>query len=1010
MLDTLCRFCGRVLTLAVFSPFARWGRWLLLVPVLVLAAAGPHDEPSLQQSLDGTWLLAVAPDAGAAERFARFHETGAEDSGFRTIPVPSNWALHGFEEPLFIHASAAEGFYVRRFTPATRGFEVAPRVLLHFGGVWQSAEVWLNGIRLGRHDSGFTAFAFDVTTALKPGVENLLCVRVRQQDKFWRMDQNDDWSLPGIFRSVWLEYLPKPFHLDRIEVVTDFDDDFRNAELRIRALVARYEKGHPWHSLSEAVTVRAVLTDARENEIQRVDVPVRITGARTARDVPLTLRVISPAPWTAETPALYGLRVDLIVGGNVVHSRAERVGFREVSTAGGVLRINGQAVKLRGVCRHDLNPEVGRATRPEDWLADVRAMKAANINTVRTAHYPPAEGFLRLCDELGLYVINEVPYCLADEELADPSFVGEALTRVHETVARDRNRASVIIWALGNEDPLTDTHILCARALKGMDPTRPLLLPWRAEADLPPEIDLLAPHYWTAEEYDRLAASSGRPIVTTEYTHAVGPDDFGGLADRWHSLTRHPAGAGAMIWEWADQGLRRRVNGRVVHAPVRDLAKYPSRGGDLVLNRWLGPDEILDVHGVYGGDGIVDADLAPQRDYWETKAVYSPVQVMTEQVEWTPGQNHVAIRVRNAYDFTDLSTIRANWTLFGDAAVLATGEMKLSCPPHAEATVSISNLAPASPEVGRATHLHLTFFDPAGAEITRHSVRLGNLPRRADAKQGGGPRPKVNRTGATLTVEANGARYSFQPATGQLATADWAGVRVVQATDLAVWRPPTDSECRPLAARKVQQPWQTFLQGMPARASRFEVSEHDDTVRVASTTEYRADARNAVVVDTVYDVLPSGSLKLSFVARPEITDADALPEVGLEFRVGNEVRELAWLGLGPGDSLPNRRASALFGQWKRVLDGSVDSFRPRSGIEWLDLMLVNGAAVRVTGATGFRVIPGESGQQRLRVLSHQAGAWVKGGPPERSEWRLDLEKGRVFEGTFEFTPPATPLR
>ncbi|HEY0947478.1 MAG TPA: glycoside hydrolase family 2 TIM barrel-domain containing protein, partial [Opitutaceae bacterium] len=587
---------------------------------------------------------------------------------------------------------------------------------------------------LGRHDSGFTAFAFDVTAALKPpGEVNRLAVRVRQQDKFWKMDQNDDWSLPGIYRSVWLEFLPKPFHLDRIEVTTDFDEDYRDAELRVRALVARYEKGHPWLSVSDPVEVRAVLSDRSGTEVQRAAQTVRITGARTARDVPLTLRVTAPARWTAETPTLYELRVELAVGGRVVHTRTERVGFREIATAGGVLRLNGREIKLRGVGRHDLNPEVGRATRPQDWLADLRAMKAANINTVRTAHYPPAEGFLRLCDELGMYVVDEVPFCLADEELADPSFAGEALNRVRETVARDRNRPSVIIWALGNEDPLTDIHITCARALKGMDPTRPLLLPWRAEADLPPEIDLLAPHYWTAEEYDRLAAAARRPILSTEYTHAVGRDDFGGLADRWTSLTRHPAGAGALIWAWADQGLRRPVNGRPVYDPVRDLARYPARGSDLVLSRRLGSNEILDVHGVYGGDGIVDADLTPQRDYWETKAVYSPVQVLADRVAFAPGQAEVSIPVRNAYDFTDLATVRATWILYRNQTKLAEGVAPLAGAPHAETALIVPATAVPADAPPGAYFLHLAFADPAGAEITRRSVRLGDLPTRPAA-------------------------------------------------------------------------------------------------------------------------------------------------------------------------------------------------------------------------------------------------------------------------------------
>jgi beta-galactosidase len=354
--------------------------------------------------------------------------------------VPSNWALEGFEEPIYARTrQGGEGFYVLRFqAPANL---TGKRVLLHFGGVWDSAEVWLNSAPLGRHDSGFTGFAYDVTANLKTG-ENRLAVRVRQSTKDSAFDTNDDWALGGIYRDVWLETMPAATYIDRVETSTTFDAQFRDADLNLRVLVsggrgfggggrggAQAGGGRGANAMPDTgYELRAILTGTDGKEVQRTVLAIP-SHRGTARDTLLAMHVNAPQHWTAETPNLYRLTVELVQGGAVTHARTSAVGFRQISTAGGVLRINGQAVKLRGVCRHDENPDVGRATRREDWLQDLRLMKAANINMVRTSHYPPAEGFIELCDELGMYVLDEVPMGFGGGSGDDPSFMSSGLLR-----------------------------------------------------------------------------------------------------------------------------------------------------------------------------------------------------------------------------------------------------------------------------------------------------------------------------------------------------------------------------------------------------------------------------------------------------------------------------------------------------------------------------------------------------------------------------------------------------
>ncbi len=548
-------------------------------------------------NLSGTWQFAFAANQKEADRLERFYTSDFAKSKFKSTPVPSNWALLGYEEPVyrgFKDNQAGEGFYVREFTIPQDWKD--KRILLHFGGVWSSAEVWLNGNELGRHDCGYTSFAFDVTNKLKVDEPNKLAVRVRQITREYKFDVCDDWTWGGIYRDVTLEAMPAKRWIDDVVVQTTFDHLFQDANLDIRVMISDKHKNTlpgNYPSPGEPYKLCFTLTDKEGKEVaqRQMAIPAHVS---TDREICLSLPVEAPHQWTAETPYLYSLKVELLEKEAVTHTRMERVGFRQISTDGGVFRINGQAVKLRGVNRHDEHPDVGRATTRKQWLEDLTLMKAANINYLRLSHYTPAEGFIELCDSMGMYVGNEVTLGGAGDLMYDPSFSGAVLQRSYETIVRDINKPSIIYWSIGNEDPLTSLHMVSVKLVKALDPTRPVLLPWRPEEWLPKEVDILAPHYWNPQEYDRLAGHSGRPVISTEYTHAYGNDAFGGLEARWKALTKHPAGAGAAVWMWADQGVK---------TPVRKKEKD------------LSEDEYLRIN-TAGWDGIVEAliyDLTPNK-------------------------------------------------------------------------------------------------------------------------------------------------------------------------------------------------------------------------------------------------------------------------------------------------------------------------------------------------------------------------------------------------------------
>jgi beta-galactosidase len=931
------------------------------------AICGAQSTPGSEtMMLNGTWQFALAPNDIAADQLSSFYQSGYDASKFVPIAVPSNWAMQGFEPPHYkpFKDQASQGFYLRRFNVPAAWQD--KRVLLHFGGVWDSAEVWLNGKSLGRHDSGYTGFAFDVTPDLMLGADNELAVRVRQVTRDYRFDTNDDWAMGGIYRDVWLETMPKIRWIDRVDVQTVFDDLYRDADLKIRTIVGdstpRRTQEKPYD------LVFTLLDDA--GKVVQISRTTIAPHPGTDRDIGVTLHLQSPQRWTAETPYLYTLRAELVEDGQVLHARTRLVGVRQISTAGGIFRINGQAIKLRGVDRHDEYPTVGRATTPANWLQDITLMKAANINFIRTSHYPPADGFLDLCDRLGMYVDDEVPMGFGGDTGNDPSYAGSAMLRAYETLARDINHPAVILWSIGNENPLTAMHMATIRAVKGMDPTRPVLMPWRAEDWLPPEIDILAPHYFTAQQYDELAGRSTRPIVSTENTHAYGTDGFGGLDDHWKALTKHPAGTGGAIWMWADQGLQ----------VMQDV---PGGGRKSVLE--LNPDGI---------DGIVGSYREPQRDYWETKAVYAQVYPAIDRLSFTPGQQSVRIPIQNDFDFTDLSAVKINWQLMEDDRELERDSTSIPGQPHAATwlNVPVNKLTTTRP--GATYYVWFTFNRSDGSEITRRTVEL--TPQLTEPLPVATQNPAVTVSeGKVVIVKAGESTYTFDPSTAQLIAASLKGVPLLSGAKLTIWRPMNSMEQIIVDAEDGPKDLPDLNQYHTVVHS-WKVTHSASEVRIDASADHVVDAKDHFEASYTFVVHSDGVLSIHYAVQPQV-QARWLPLIGVTLHTSPDMNDLKWLGLGPLDAYPNEKAAAILGVWSENL--SKLSSAEVKATRWVELNEPSGAAIRLVGAPYIRL--GDA--SGLQVLSAVAGRPSKRNRAEAPEQRLDVNPQSSFVGEFDLS-------
>lgn len=927
-------------------------------------------------SLSGNWKFALAKTEKEADQLKDFFLPNFSTASFKTIPVPSNWAILGYEEPVyrgFKGDTASEGFYLYEFN-LPKGWK-EKRLLLHFGGVWSSAEVWLNGKNIGKHESGYTSFSFVVSGKLKDDGPNKLAVRVRQISREYKFDVYDDWTLGGIYREVSLEALPSKRWLDKAVITTKFDENFKDAYLGIRCMVADTREGDlpgNYPSPGKPYDLRFTLLSQKSEVVasQQITIPAHTS---TSRETQVTLPVNAPLHWTAETPNLYTLNIELLEDGKTVQARTERVGFRQISTAGGVFRINGQSVKLRGVNRHDEHPDVGRATTREHWLQDIQLMKAANINYVRAAHYQHAKGFVELCDSLGMYVGEEVSLGGAGTLINDPSYSGATLVRSYETVTRDINNPSVIYWSIGNEDQLASLNLAAVKFVKALDPSRPTMIPWRHETWLPKDIDILSVHYWQPHEYDELAGNTDRPIITTEYTHAFGVDGFGGLGARWKALTRHPQGAGGAIWMWADQGIK---------TPV----KRPAGPYDRIVK----DDEYLRIDD-QGWDGIVDSYRKPTRDYYETKAVYAQVYPMVDNVSFLPGQSVVNIPLQNDFDFTNLNSVRIEWTIREDDKDVATGTSKISGLPHTASDLELPIERLKAIRGEKTYYVWLRFIDASGGEINRSSVEL--LPRLKQEVQTTATQKITVKQGDTVIITVKDIHYFFNPSTGHLTSANVANNKLISDLKPTIWHKPDRGESSIIGSKIAGK--LPDLNRYTTNVKQWNVQENPTSVIIQATVEYVINEKNSFTANYQYQIGVDGQLFVHYEIVPKV-ESSSLPIVGMALQTVPELEKLHWLGLGPYDAYPNKQAAPILGVWGGAINS--EDAHGNKATKWIE----------IAGSKGKIHISNDGylGHDRfnphlVQVLSTVLGKPEKGRKPDDPALLLETNTVKPFVGEFK---------
>jgi len=936
--------------------------------------------PSASQAREGDraaspWFLSLNGDwkfhgtLRPAERPIEFYRTDFNDESWRTIPVPSSWQMHGFDIPIYTNiiypwpqdpqAAPAPpydfnpvGSYRTQFTvPA--GW-AGRKVYLHFAGVDSAFYAWVNGVKLGYHEDSRTPAEFDLTPYLKEG-QNLLAVEVYRFGDGAFLEDQDMWRMSGIYRDVFLWSTPQQ-HVRDFEVRADLDAAYQDAKFSVRAALANAAKE------SRKITLTAELLDADGGAVGQ---PLRkeatlASGAET--DVELAANVANPHKWSAETPYLYKLLLTLKdASGSVLEVIPQNVGFRKVEIRGGRFLINGKAVLIKGVNRHEHDEYTAKRVTVESMLRDMRLMKQFNVNAVRTSHYPNDPAWYDLADTLGLYVLDEANLeCHhygndpGNRLTNDPAWKDAYLDRQQSMIERDKNHPSVVIWSLGNESGDGPNAAAVYQWVKHRDPSRPFHYEGTTDHG-GSNADINSFMYPTPDNVKRLAAKRpDMPLILCEYEHAMG-NSSGGLKEYWDIFYSGTNAQGAFIWDWVDQGIRLPV-------PAEYRANTPNAAFYAYGGWWEDKNGIRNDND-FNNNGLIAADRTPHPGLYALKYVYRNLHVSA--VDLSAGK----VKVKNWFDFLNAKDIATGlWEVQAGGRTVASGQFpELNIAAGAEAVYDLP-LPKLQPEPGVEYWLNTSFVlnrDTAwaakGHELAWDQFALpvsAPAPAFQPAKSAS---LAIAEDGADATFTGPEFSLRFNKQAGVITDYRFKGVALLQRGPRPdFWRSPTNNDrgaWKALGEKEQQVPsnniklwkeagplWQVKsvkVEKSGANAARIVVDAALPVVGAGYTMTYTIYGTGDVIVEVAY--------------QPGKENLSMMPRFGTELVAAPGLENFTWYGRGPRETMLDREFERV-GVYRSTVDAEwVEYMRPqengnKTGVRWLALTNGQGIGLLAVGA------------------------------------------------------------
>ncbi|MEK0280211.1 glycoside hydrolase family 2 TIM barrel-domain containing protein [Bifidobacterium mongoliense] len=909
------------------------------------------DERSdLRQSLDGEWRVEVVQASDIDFHEEPFVAENFDDSAFERIQVPGHlqtaglmnhkyvniqYPWDGHENPLEpnVPESNHVALYRRKFMVSDRlaGAKAAGgTVSIVFHGMATAIYVWVNGLFAGYGEDGFTPNEFDVTDLLHDG-ENVVAVACYEYSSASWLEDQDFWRLHGLFRSVELAAQPH-VHIDNMQIETDYD---------AKTGTASFDAVLSVRNATDAATISATLKDADGDVVWQtahcVDGRTSISSG-SLQDV---------TPWSAENPALYELDVIIIDhAGNIAEVAVQRIGFRRFRIEDGIMTINGRRIVFKGADRHEFDAKRGRAITKQDMIDDVMFCKRHNINAIRTSHYPNQDYWYELCDEYGIYLIDETnlethgSWCLPGDVLTEetavpgskPQWEGACVDRVNSMMRRDYNHPSVLIWSLGNESYAGDVFRAMYRHVHDIDPNRPVHyegVTHNRDYDDVSDIEThMYVHADAVEEY--LKNDPKKPYLLCEYMHAMG--NSVGNMDEYTALERYPHYQGGFIWDFIDQAILARQS---------DGTERLCYGGDF-------GDRPSDYE--FSGDGLVFADRRPTPKAQEVKQLYANVHLdVTES----------GVVVRNDNLFTSTGGYVFALRVLADGEPVWQSDRRFDVPANETASFAID--WPVDQYRADAKELVLevsqrlaepTDWAPAGYELSFGQAVIDGMRPMAEAKKPIDGVVTVGRWNAG--VQGSGREMLFSRTQGGMVSYAFDGREfVLRRPTITTFRALTDND---RGAGHGFERVQWLGAGRYARCVGNEIEQvDDDTLKATYVYELATPQRTRVTVAYTADTTGRVNLRVNYPGKEG--ELPTMPAFGIEWALPVEYSRLRFFGAGPEETYRDRKHAKL-GIW------STDAFADHAPylmpqetgnheeVRWAEITDGHGHGLRVNRAAG----------------------------------------------------------
>ncbi|ULO04983.1 DUF4981 domain-containing protein [Paenibacillus sp. 19GGS1-52] len=895
------------------------------------ALQGDKETSANYQTLNGLWKFAFSETP--EQRCKDFYKADYDNSSWSNIPVPSHWQFHGYDYPQYTNVrypwaeSEPElkppfaptvynpvGSYIRTFTVPV-SWEGQP-VYLSFQGVESAFYVWVNGELVGYGEDTFTPSEFDITPYLNPG-ENKLAVEVyRWCDASWLEDQ-DFWRLSGIFRDVYL-YTTPHVHVADFFVRTDLDKDFANAELNVDIKVENY-----FNRDVNAHTLQIQLYNGQGQPVWAAPVSAFTSfDEKGVQQLQLAAFVDHPYKWSAEKPYLYTLVLSLIDDqDHLLEAVSCKVGFRSFEIKDGLMKINGKRVVLKGVNRHEFSCDTGRALAKADMLRDIQLMKSHNINAVRTSHYPNQSVWYELCDEYGIYVIDETnlethgTWQYGQQELHEgnvpgskPEWRANVLDRCNSMMQRDKNHPSVVIWSLGNESFGGDNFIAMHDQLRQADPTR--LVHYEGAFHYKPSAaasDIESTMYVKPGDVEKYARNHPqKPYIICEYSHAMG-NSCGGLHLYCDLFDQYDIFQGAFIWDWVDQAIRTHTTEGI---------EYLAYGGDFGES----PHD-----GNFSGNGLLFADRSVTPKLLEVKKCYQNIKITAVDI------HKGLFSFRNNFLFTNVEEYDLKWDIRLDGEIALEGVLKFAVLPGESAECAIPYELSSFVNDQEAV-LTLSFVQRAATSWSEahHEIAWEQFivsPRMvSNTSESLEGELQVTEQGDALTVKGSDFALTFNTTTGDLFSYLSSGKeRLLEPAKPNFWRGLTDNDLgNGLEKRCAVWKEASYSRNIVHFSCRVEGN------RCFVSIAYLLATKPDSILLLHYEIRPDGSMAITQELNPGGSSLPEIPEFGMLFVLDGSLDTLSWYGRGPHENYWDRQTGAKLGRYSgKVSEQFTPYLRPQ---------------------------------------------------------------------------------